>query len=111
MTKAMLERMGYRVTALTDGSEALEVFTRDPDGFNLVLTDQTMPEMTGIALAKEVLAVKNDVSVMLYTGYGESSLPEKAKEAGIRELMMKPATREEMGEAVRRVLEQGKDMT
>ena len=56
MTKTMLERIGYRVTAFTDCYEALKAFTGNPAGFDIVITDQTMPDMTGLALAKEVLA-------------------------------------------------------
>ena len=58
MTKTMLERMGCRVTALTDPSEALKVFAGNPDTFDLIIADQTMPDMTGIALAKEILAMR-----------------------------------------------------
>jgi len=104
MTKTMLEQIGYRATALTDSSEALEVFTRNPDGFDLVITDQTMAGMTGIALAKELLAIRKDIPVILYAGYSETVSPERAKEAGIREFVMKPVTRKGMAQAVRRVL-------
>ncbi len=106
MTKTMLERMGYRVTALTDSSEALKVFTGNPDSFDLIITDQTMPDMTGIALAKEVLAVDPDMPIILCTGYSETVSPERAKEAGIREFLMKPVAKKEMAQAIRSVLEQ-----
>ncbi len=106
MTKTMLERMGYRVTALTDSSEALKVFTGNPDSFDLIITDQTMPDMTGIALAKEVLAVDPDMPIILCTGYSETVSPVRAKEAGIREFLMKPAAKKEMAQAIRSVLEQ-----
>ncbi len=105
-TKTMLERIGCRVTALTDSSEALKVFTRNPDNFDLIITDQTMPDMTGIALAKAVLAVRKDMPVILCTGYSEIVSPEEAREIGIREFLMKPATKKEMAQAIRRALEQ-----
>ena len=108
--KEMLERMGYRVTALTDSPEALRVFTENPDSFDLVITDQTMPDKTGIALAKEVLAVRKDMPIIICTGYSETLSPEKAKEAGIREFVMKPVTKKEMAQAIRRVLEQKEDL-
>ena len=68
-----------------------------------------MPDMTGIALTKEVLAVRTDMPIILCTGYSETVSPEKAKEAGIREFVMKPVTKKEMAQAIRRVLEQGED--
>ncbi len=107
MTKTMLERIGYRVTAFTDGSEALKVFTGDPDGFDIVITDQTMPDMTGIALAKECLAVRRNMPVIICTGFSEMVSPEKAKDAGIREFVLKPVTKKEMVQAIRRVMERG----
>jgi signal transduction histidine kinase/ActR/RegA family two-component response regulator len=106
MTKTMLERIGYRVTAFSDCSEALRVFAGNPDGFDIVITDQTMPDMTGIALAKEVMAVRRNMPIIICTGYSETVSPEKAKNAGIREFVLKPVTKKEMARAIRRVLEQ-----
>jgi PleD family two-component response regulator len=105
MTKMMLERIGYRVTALTDGSEALEVFTANPGSFDLVIADQGMPDMTGITLAKKLLAVRKNMPVIIYTGYSEEVSQEKAIEVGIREFVMKPVTKKEMASTIRRVLE------
>ena len=109
MTKKMLERIGYRVTALTNGPEALEAFTGNPDGFDLVITDQLMPGMTGIALAEEVLAVRRNIPVIICTGDGEIASTDKANEVGIREFAIKPVTTKEMAQAIRRALEQGED--
>ena len=109
MAKTMLARMGYCVTALTNGSEALEVFTGSPDSFDLVITDEAMPGMTGIALAREVLAVRKNMPVIICTGDSEIALFEKAKEAGILEFVLKPATKKEMAQAIGRALEQGED--
>ncbi len=105
MATAMLEGIGYLVTAFTDSSEALKIFTGNPDGFDLLITDQTMPDMTGIALAKEVLAVRKDMPVIICTGYSETMSSEKAKDAGIREFILKPVTKKEMAQAIRRVLD------
>lgn len=104
MIKMMLERIGYRVTALTEGSEALQLFCKNSDGFDLLITDQVMRDMTGCALAKEVLAVRKDMPVILCTGYSGTLSPDKAKEAGIREFVMKPFTKKEMAEAIHRAL-------
>ncbi len=85
--------------------------TENPSGFDVIITDQTMPNMTGVALAKEVLSVRKDMPIILSTGYSESVSPEKAKEIGIREFMMKPVKKKEMAKVIRRVLEQkGKDV-
>jgi DNA-binding NtrC family response regulator len=107
MTKMMLERIGYRVTAFTDGSEALKVFAENPDSFDLVIADQIMPGITGIAFAKEVLAMDPDMPVVICTGDSEIASQESAGEVGIREFVIKPATRKEMAQATGRALEQG----
>ncbi len=104
--KAMLERIGCRITALTDASQALRVFMRNPRAFDLVITDQTMPKMTGIALAKRILAKRKEVPIILCTGYSETVSAEKAKEAGICEFIMKPIAKKEMEQAIRRALKQ-----
>ena len=100
------QRIGCRVTAFTDPLKALKAFTKDPAAFDLIITDQTMPEMTGIALAKEVLAVRKEMPIILCTGFSETVSPKKAKEMGIREFVMKPTTKKEMAQAIKRVLEQ-----
>lgn len=105
MATIMLERLGYRVTAVTNSNKALNVFSEAPHTFDLVITDQTMPEMTGLALASKFLGVRKDLPIILCTGFSETVSPEKAKEAGIREFIMKPVTKREMAQAVRRVLE------
>lgn len=102
----MLERIGCRITALTDASQALRVFMRNPRAFDLVITDQTMPKMTGIALAKRILAKRKEVPIILCTGYSETVSAEKAKEAGICEFIMKPIAKKEMEQAIRRALKQ-----
>jgi len=63
----MLERLGYRVTATTDSQEGLALFQAEPNGFDLVVTDQTMPGMTGVRLAEEILRIRPDIPVILYT--------------------------------------------
>jgi PAS domain S-box-containing protein len=109
MTKIMLERMGYRVTAFTSSSEALKAFTRNPERFDLIITDQTMPDTTGVSLAKEILAVRQDMPIILCTGYSETVSPETAKKAGIRQFVMKPITKKEMAQAIHRALDEGEE--
>ncbi len=72
--KAMLERMGYAVVANVNSVEALKVFDRKPQGFDIIITDQTMPDMTGMALAKKIIEKRADVPVILCTGYSEVRL-------------------------------------
>ena len=90
MMKMMLERNGFRVTALTSSLEALSIFSANQDSFDLVVTDQVMPDMTGLTLAKEVLAIKKQMPIMLCTGYSETVSPEEAKKAGILGIVTKP---------------------
>ncbi len=105
MSEKILAELGYDVTSRMSGSEALALFRLDPSKFDLIITDQTMPEMTGIALAKEVLAVRKDIPIILFTGYSDTVSPEKAKAAGIRESVMKPITKRETARTIRRVLD------
>jgi signal transduction histidine kinase len=100
----MLERLGYRVIAKTRAPEALETFRTQPDAFDLVITDQTMPELTGANLAREVLRIRADMPVILYTGYSETLDEEEARSIGIRDFALKPLTVRDMAERIRRAL-------
>jgi signal transduction histidine kinase/CheY-like chemotaxis protein len=103
--RAMLERLGYQVTATTDSKEALELFSGDPMRYDVVITDQAMPHITGIRLAEKMLKIRRDVRVILCTGYSHTASPEKAKTVGISEFLMKPITKKQLAAAVRRVLD------
>jgi PAS domain S-box-containing protein len=103
--KAMLEKLGYKVTAMTDSAEALRVYCENPSRFDLVITDQTMPGLSGISLARELLKVRPDMPIILCTGHSETVNQESIKAAGIREYLMKPLARQELAETVRRVLD------
>jgi PAS domain S-box-containing protein len=106
MVKQMLEFLGYKAAGRTSSIEALEAFRAQPDKFDLVITDQTMPNMTGETLAKELLRIRPDIPIILCTGYSELITEEKAKAMGIRELLMKPVVRAEMARIIRHVLDQ-----
>jgi len=108
MGKAMLETLGYDVTVARDGREAWNLFTRDPSQFDAVITDQTMPDMTGVVLAQKVLAVRKDMPIILCTGYSEAVSAEKAKEVGIAAFVMKPVVKKELAETIRKVLDSRK---
>ena len=105
-----LKNLGYDVTTATDSREALRIFEAEPDRFDLIITDYTMPHLTGIDLAGQLLRVRGDIPVILCTGYSEVISSETAKEAGVKEFLIKPLTKQEMAEAIRRVLD-GKAVT
>lgn len=105
MVQQMLKRLGYTVVAKTNSIEALEVFKAQPDRFSLVITDQTMPQMTGAGLAKELMSIRPDIPIILCTGFSEVINAEKARTLGIREFLMKPFAPREMAEVIRHVLD------
>lgn len=100
-----LSRLGYDVTPTTGASEALALFSREPDRFDLVITDFTMPRMTGMELSKAVLALRPDMPIILCTGFSEDVSPEQAMVGGIREFLMKPLVIRQLAESLRRVLD------
>ncbi|HQJ08770.1 MAG TPA: PAS domain S-box protein [Deltaproteobacteria bacterium] len=100
-----LEASGYTVTAQKDALKAFDAFSRSPDEFDLVITDLTMPGMTGIDLVKKLLAIRPDTPVILSTGFSEAIDEHELKDLGIREMIMKPLNTVELKTAVRRALE------
>ena len=105
MGKRTLERLGYSVATRTSSKEALELIRLDPEKFDLVITDQTMPHMTGVDLAVEILKVRPDIPIILCTGYSQKMTSKKAHASGIRKLIMKPLVGAELGHTVREVLD------
>jgi PAS domain S-box-containing protein len=102
-----LGRLGYRVTAVNDPEEALELFQVDPRAFDLVVTDMTMPKMTGDILAKRIMLARKDIPVILSTGFSERIDEGKTKAMGIRALVFKPVVTSEMARIIRNVLDGG----
>jgi len=101
----MLERLGYKVVAMMDSVGALALFRKDPGAFDLVITDQTMPQMTGVRLAEELLRIRPDLPVILCTGFSEAVDANGAQASGICQFLMKPFSVKEMAETMRRALE------
>jgi CheY-like chemotaxis protein len=99
-----LARLGYQVTARADGRSALEAFRDDPQGFDLVITDQTMPLMTGLELTAELLSLRPDLPVILCTGFSEKIGGDAIGWSGIREFAMKPFTLQEIARLIRKAL-------
>ncbi|NNL43552.1 MAG: response regulator, partial [Desulfobacterales bacterium] len=105
MERKMLERLGYRVTARTSSTEALEAFRMQPDKFDLVITDMTMPNMTGGKLAEEMIKIRSDILVILCTGFSEIMSKEKAAAIGIKGFLMKPVVMKDLSRIIREVLD------
>ncbi len=99
-TARMLESLGYRVTVLSDPAEAWELFAANPDRFDLVLTDQTMPHMAGSQLAGRMLALRPDLPVLLCSGYSPQVSAEEVQQMGIRAFLMKPLDRAGLATAI-----------
>ncbi|MBW2576066.1 MAG: response regulator, partial [Deltaproteobacteria bacterium] len=105
MVKQTLERLGYQVTIRTSSLDALEAFRAGPDKFDLVITDMTMPNMTGVQLAPRLLEIRSDIPIILCTGFSEITDSNKAKALGIREFLMKPIVRDQIARTIRKVLD------
>jgi len=105
VSRQLLERLGYRVSALTSSLEALELFRAGPDQIDLVITDQTMPQMTGAELAQEMLRLRPELPIILCTGFSEQMSAQKAEAMGIRRFAMKPLVGRELARVVRQALD------
>ena len=111
INKAILERLGYKATALSDSMKALEAIRSNPDQFDLLFTDQTMPNLSGAELAKEVLQIKPTMPIILCTGYSSVISQQEAIEIGIKQYVTKPIGRKELAKVVKEVLEQQSCLT
>ena len=105
MNKQRLTRLGYEVYATVNAKEALDAFRQEPVKFDLVITDYTMPHMTGMDLAIELMKVRGDIPIILCTGHSENISSDLARQAGVREFLMKPTKKRELAEAIRKVLD------
>ncbi len=105
MARQLLERLGYRVHTCLDPAKALALFKEKPDRFDLVITDMTMPGMTGVQLFEQLKAVRPDIPVILCTGHSALIDDEDAEKLGIDGFIMKPMARGEMAAAIRKALE------
>jgi len=105
LAQEFLKMLDYTVTAFTDSTEALDVFSSDPSRFDLVITDQNMPKLTGLNLAQNLLKVRSNIPIILCTGDSGSTSPEMARESGIREFLKKPFTIDELAGVIRKALD------
>ncbi len=102
----MLESLGYKVEAKTSALEALQIFRKEPAKFDIVVSDMTMPNMTGEILAKEFMAIRTDIPIVLCTGFSHEMDEKKAKELGIKRFVMKPFIRGELAHTIRQALDE-----
>jgi len=108
--KLKLEKLGYRVTAHHSSKEALDFFKANPDSFDLIISDQTMPEMTGSLLALEIFRLRPTIPFILCTGYTTAITKEKALAIGISRFIEKPVSKSTFANAVREVIDESKTL-
>jgi PAS domain S-box-containing protein len=105
MLKRMLTSLGYTVTSMTSSTEALQTFGKDPGGFDLIITDMTMPNMNGVELIQRIHRIWPDFPIILCTGFSELIDKERASILGISKYLMKPIVKRDLAIAVRKVLD------
>ncbi len=104
MMQVMLENLGYKISGFTRASEALKAFKDNPDTFDLIITDLTMPQMTGVELIRQVFDIDPDFPVILCSGFSEVMNREQAKTLGVKEFLSKPVLRSDMAHGIRKAL-------
>jgi CheY-like chemotaxis protein len=100
-----LQHLGYQVITNSNSLQALNEFRERPEHFDLVITDMTMPRMTGEKLARELIQIRPDIPIILFTGYSGQINAQKAREIGIKAFVMKPLTLSHLAQTVREVLD------
>ena len=104
--KAVLTHLGYQVTVVNDSQEALNLIALAPMAFDLLITDMTMPHLTGLELTTKTLAIRSNLPIILCTGFSELINKEQAHALGIRAYLMKPVSVYELAIAVRKALDE-----
>ncbi|MFC1592353.1 response regulator, partial [Thermodesulfobacteriota bacterium] len=103
--KQTLERLGYNVVSVTSGAEALDNLKLAKSSYDLVITDKTMPKMTGFDLAVEIKKIKPEIPILLWTGFQEKNIKDRIQKSGIEDFVMKPINKREIADAIRKVLD------
>jgi|GEM_PF-1216796 len=106
MLQMMLEKLGYRITARTSGPDALHAFKANSGNFDLVISDRSMPNMTGEQLARKLIAIKPGIPIIICSGFSDEKDVQRGKAMGVRGFLMKPVTIGELAEMVRKVLDE-----
>ncbi|MCP3930919.1 MAG: response regulator, partial [Bacteroidetes bacterium] len=109
LEKQMLERLGYTVIEYSSSQLALDAFKQAPDSYDLVISDMTMPDMTGDRLAQKLISIRSDIPIIICTGFSERIDSGKSEAIGIKGFLMKPVVKLEMAQMVRKVLNESKD--
>jgi two-component system cell cycle sensor histidine kinase/response regulator CckA len=109
MGRDMLESLACQVTVANHPTDAWNLFLEDPSRFDIVITDQTTPDVTGVTLALKMLRVRDEMPIIFCTGYSEMASADKSKEVGICEVVMKPILEKEPAETLRRALDRRKE--
>ncbi|GBC60841.1 hybrid sensor histidine kinase/response regulato r [Desulfonema ishimotonii] len=107
--KSMLDRLGYDVDCRTSPVDALRAFEARPDAYDLIITDMTMPQMTGDILSREIIRIRPDIPIIICTGYSEQLNEEKARALGIRDFLMKPLSLTHLARTVEKALAEAED--
>lgn len=110
LEKKMLERLGYKVTMFINSQEALQTIRANPMSFDLVISDMTMPNMTGDQLAGEVKSIRPDIPVIICTGFSNKMNTQKADSLGIAAILMKPVIKSDLAKMIREVLDEAKKL-
>jgi CheY-like chemotaxis protein len=110
MALESLKRFGYRVDAMSDPEDALAVFKLNPGYFDVVITDMTMPKMTGAKLAEKLIRIRPDIPIILCTGHSSLIDEKKARQLGIAAYMMKPVAMSKIGKTIRKLMDQKKNI-
>ena len=105
LIRKMLESLGYKVTAFSSSVTALDTFQKQAEDFDLIISDMTMPNMTGIELSKKILQIEPDMPIIICTGYSELITDKKAYDIGVKKLVMKPVVRSDMARVIREVFD------
>ncbi|MBU1701889.1 MAG: response regulator [Candidatus Eisenbacteria bacterium] len=105
LAKISLEKSGYDVTVFEDSRLALEAFRKDPDEYDILVTDQTMPGLVGSDLAKAVLEIRPGLPVILCSGYSKAISEDMADSMGIKGYLFKPVSREVLSNTIRQIFE------
>lgn len=108
MLSRVLTSLGYTVEAKTNSNDALETFTIQPDNFDFIITDMTMPDLSGVQLIQRIRNIRSDIPIILCTGFSELVDREKALQLGVDKFLMKPVIKRDVAEAVREVLKKNK---
>ncbi len=108
ITEEILRSLGYKVVSISNSIDALKVFSADPEKFDLIITDQTMPDIPGIELSKKILQIKPDIPIILCRGYDSAASKEKAISIGIADYLTKPVSKDEFALSIKKTLREKK---